>query len=171
MPNAKTHDLITVVTAVGANVTYFTQSHLADLKLALIFSGVYLFAGYACAGDLDLKSKEYKRWGRLKFLWLPYQKMIPHRSRLSHGILVGGIFRIIYLTTVCSALCWLVLWGMSRMGPHIDPTATTKAHLGYTWSFLQANPVETQIALAGFILAGSAHTIADVISTWFKRKF
>jgi uncharacterized metal-binding protein len=33
----------------------------------------------------------------LKFIWLPYQKKIPHRHWLSHAPIVGSALRLLYL--------------------------------------------------------------------------
>ena len=101
MPNARTHDIITLITAAGANVAYFLQAPQPDLKLTALFTGSYLFAGYACAGDLDLNSTEYRRWGPLRFLWWPYRTLVPHRSWVSHGLIMGGLIRVLYQVRTC----------------------------------------------------------------------
>lgn len=171
MPNAETHDYITVLTAVAGNALYFAFAPKPDIQLALLFSGTYLLAGYACAGDLDLDSKEYRRWGRLRFLWYPYKQFMPHRSRLSHGLILGGIIRACYLATVCTLVFWLSLWLYSRLGPHVDATAATTQQWQSISAFAVDKPHWSGALLTGFILAGTTHSIADTISTWFKRRF
>jgi len=47
--------------------------------------------------DLDAKSFQYKRWGIIKWIWLPYRMFFSHRSRFSHGLLWGPVTRSIYL--------------------------------------------------------------------------
>jgi len=171
MPGARTHDLITLVTAAGADVAYLCQVPHPDTTLVTLFTASYLFAGYACAGDLDLDSKEYRRWGPLRFLWWPYRALVPHRSWISHGLIMGGVIRVAYLATIVTLLFWLGLWGASRLGPHVDPNVTTRAEWTSLLSFVHAHPQGTIAALSGFILAGTAHSIADAISTWLKRRF
>jgi uncharacterized metal-binding protein len=171
MPGVRTHDSITLITAAGADIAYFTQAPHPDPNLAVLFTAAYLFAGYACAGDLDLQSAEYRRWGPLRFLWWPYQKLIPHRSPLSHGLVVGGIIRVLYLATACTLLFWVVLWLLSRLGPHVNADAVTKAEWASLFSLAHAHPQWTLALLAGFILAGTTHSLADALSTWFKRRF
>ncbi len=172
MPNAQTHDLITLVTAAGANVAYFRMAPHPDTKLAILFTVSYLFAGYACAGDLDLKSKEYRRWGPLRFLWLPYQKLVPHRSWVSHGLIAGGIIRLLYLALICTLLLWGGLWIYGHYAHHpLNPNATTRAEWQSLFSYAQAHPKWTMALLAGFILAGTMHSLADLVFTGLKRRF
>lgn len=171
MPNAPTHDLITLVTAAGADIAYFKLAPHPNTTLAVLFTASYLFAGYACAGDLDLKSKEYRRWGPLRFLWLPYQKLVPHRSWVSHGLIAGGIIRLLYLATVCTLLFWGGLWLFGRYVPHVHANAMTHAEWQSLFSFAHAHPQWTLALLTGFILAGTTHTLADCIATGLKRRF
>jgi len=89
---------------------YFTLTPNPELSLAVLFTATYLFAGYACAGDLDLDSTEYRRWGPLRFLWWPYKVIVPHRSWISHGLIMGGIIRVLYLALVTTGLLWIGLW-------------------------------------------------------------
>jgi len=64
--------------------------------LGLIAASSHLLGGLYLSPDLDLKSLPWKRWGILRFLWLPYQR-IPHRHWLSHAPVVGSIGRLLYL--------------------------------------------------------------------------
>ena len=171
MPGARTHDLITLVTAAGVDVAYFTQAPHPDPAVATLFTASYLFAGYACAGDLDLDSKEYRRWGPFRFIWWPYRAIVPHRSWVSHGLIMGGLIRVLYLATALTLLFWGALWLYSRLGPHVDPGAETRAEWTSLFTVANAHPQPTIALLAGFILAGTAHSVADAVSTWFKRRF
>lgn len=171
MPNARTHDLISVVTAGGGNLAYFLLTPQPDANVAAIFTVTYLFAGYACAGDLDLDSAQYRRWGPLRFLWWPYQKFVPHRSWISHGLILGGVIRVLYLAVVCTGLCWLGLWLYGRFMPDVNASAFTRAQWESLLNFAQARPYWTGAFLSGFILAGTTHSVADILSTWYKRRF
>jgi uncharacterized metal-binding protein len=170
MPNAPTHDFLTLVTVTGADVAYFNLAPHPNPTLAALFTASYVFAGYACAGDLDLKSKEYRRWGPLRFLWLPYQKLVPHRSWVSHGLIFGGVFRLLYLAGVCTLLFWGGLWLYGRYVPRVHPDALTRAQWQSLFAFTHAHPQWTFALLSGFILAGTTHAIADTVFTWCKRK-
>ncbi len=67
-----------------------------SLELALIAASSHLLGGLYLSPDLDLKSLPWKRWGILRFIWIPYQR-IPHRHWLSHAPVVGSIGRLLYL--------------------------------------------------------------------------
>ena len=170
MPNARTHDAITLVSAVGADSLYARVTPHPDLRMVVLFTATYLFAGYACAGDLDLDSREFRRWGLLRFIWLPYRTLVPHRSWVSHGLLFGGLIRVLYLAAASTLLFWLTLWLYSRLGPHVDPTLAAE----HGWSTLMAwarlYPELAGAALAGFVLAGTAHSVADIIYSRLKRR-
>jgi uncharacterized metal-binding protein len=172
MPNAPTHDFITLVTAAGADAAYMLYVPQHDWKLAALFTGTYIFAGYACAGDLDLKSTEYRRWGPLRFLWLPYQWIVPHRSWVSHGLILGGVLRVVYLALICTLLFWGGLWLYGYVGLRpVDAGAITQEQWRSLLYFVHTHPYPSIAAFGGFVLAGTTHSIADAVSTWFKRRF
>ena len=171
MPNAPTHDAITLITAAGADIAYFHWAPHPEPTLSVLYTAAYLFAGYACAGDLDLNSREYRRWGPLRFLWWPYQKLIPHRSRLSHGLFLGGVFRIFYLFGVLLLLSWGGAFLFSLSMKTGDPMAFTRHNVLTLNAFVRTYPREVVAGSLGFILAGTAHSIADLISTRLKKTF
>lgn len=70
---------------------------LTDHRTAVIAGISFAIGGLWLSPDLDTNSKPLKRWGFLKILWIPYRKLIPHRSLLSHGFLIGTSLRVIYL--------------------------------------------------------------------------
>ncbi len=78
----------------------FGQTQSASLTLFL--SGGYLFSGLMFGPDLDTYSRQYQRWGMVRWLWLPYRSSMRHRAFLSHGPVVGTIVRLVYL------LIWLI---------------------------------------------------------------
>lgn len=170
MPNAPTHDLITIVTAIGLDAAYCRFAPHPDPMLAALFTGSYLFAGYACAGDLDLDSREYHRWGLLRFIWWPYRVLVPHRSWISHGLLLGGAIRAGYLALATTLLFWFVLWILSAAGLHMDTVGVTANgwHTLIAWARLHPEPVAA--VLSGFVLAGTAHSVADIVYSGFKRR-
>ena len=78
-----------------------------------ICSGLsFLFGGLFLSPDLDINSRPYQRWGALRWLWWPYQRLIRHRSVFSHSPFLGTAIRIIYLSFFVAALSWLgSRWG------------------------------------------------------------
>ena len=98
MPNGRTHDIITFATApiVGAVSYYLTK----DIKTTSILMSTYIFASFMFNGDLDTNSRPYNRWWLLKMIWIPYQLMFDHRSVFTHGLIIGTIIRILYLSLI-----------------------------------------------------------------------
>jgi uncharacterized metal-binding protein len=80
-----------------------------SLELGLIAASSHLLGGLYLSPDLDLKSIPWKRWGLLKFIWLPYQKFIPHRHWLSHAPVVGSIGRLLYLGVLLSPVAIVLM--------------------------------------------------------------
>lgn len=68
----------------------------------------FLWSGLFLSPDLDIHSDPHKRWLILRWCWLPYQKLIPHRSVWSHGVGIGSQLRILY---VCA---WLAMFGLGE---------------------------------------------------------
>ncbi len=104
MASGKNHDRsILFATPVVAIVV---ASH--SIELGIVAASAHLLGGLYLSPDLDLKSKPFKRWGVLRVLWLPYQKLIPcHRHWLSHGVIVGSIVRLLYLAALLLPL-WVI---------------------------------------------------------------
>lgn len=98
MPNHKTHDFITYLLLIV--LTPISLIYIGVNIFTLLFILSYLFSGLMFNGDLDCYSKPYNRWYILKYIWIPYQHLIKHRSILSHGILIGTIIRILYLSFI-----------------------------------------------------------------------
>ena len=83
MPSGRTHDAITWLAAVPAAAAawFLTESVL----LTSVVTGATLFGGLMFGPDLDIQSRQYTRWGPLRFIWWPYKVVFRHRSRLTHG--------------------------------------------------------------------------------------
>jgi len=102
MPSGKTHNRINFI-FLPVFLFILVLVGFASFKYAFVFSIGYLFGTLYLDPDLDIKGKSFKRWGFLNFIWVPYQKLFPHRSIFTHGLFVGDIGRITYL------LAWLYL--------------------------------------------------------------
>lgn len=57
----------------------------------------FLLGGLYLSPDLDTPSRPFYRWKMLRWYWLPYQKLLPHRSKWSHTPFVGTAGRLLYL--------------------------------------------------------------------------
>ncbi len=89
------------------------------LELGIIAGASHFLGGYWLSPDLDIKSRPFLRWSVLRFIWVPYQRLIPHRSPLSHAPVLGSLLRLAYLTAWLSPL-WLVFPDLQRMQWAID---------------------------------------------------
>lgn len=79
---------------------------IGDFFQSFICASSFLFSGLMFGPDLDTKSRQYKRWGIFRFIWIPYQKLGGHRSFLnqSHDSLFGPLIRFCYLLLVTTLL-------------------------------------------------------------------
>ncbi|BCX13100.1 MAG: hypothetical protein KatS3mg067_2038 [Thermosynechococcus sp.] len=96
MPSGRTHDRLTwiVMPMVGFTVSALTR----DWVWGAVASSSFGIGGFLLSPDLDTVSLPYYRWGWLRIIWLPYQKMFCHRSLWTHGPLVGTLIRLLYLS-------------------------------------------------------------------------
>src|SRR5262245_13724437 len=108
MPNAETHDRITYllipVAFVGAHSLW------GNLGMSLLATAAMVFSGLMFGPDLDLHSRPYRRWGPLRFIWKPYQALLPHRSKYSHGPILGTVIRVAYFLLILLFLGSTVLF-------------------------------------------------------------
>ncbi|MEB3338049.1 MAG: metal-binding protein, partial [Leptolyngbyaceae bacterium] len=112
MPSGRTHDRITLWSLpwVGGATLVITQSS----RLTLIVAGGFLLGGLMFGPDLDIYSRQYQRWGWLKWIWLPYRKLLKHRSFWSHGFVVGTTLRLLYFTA-CVGLAVATGFGVTQL--------------------------------------------------------
>ena len=111
MASGKNHDIAIIFTSPIVGIIGVSYS----LELGIIAASAHLLGGLYLSPDLDLKSKPFKRWGVLRVLWMPYQKLIPcHRHWLSHGVVVGSIIRLLYLAALLLPL-WFAFPGLRQV--------------------------------------------------------
>lgn len=117
MPKGKKHDQL-ILQFLPLNLLIFILI-AAILPVEVDIYGImvisfYLFGGYYFSPDLDIDSSVFRRWKVLRFIWIPYKNIVPHRSIFSHGIIVGTITRILYLFSMVSVIllgCNFILTG------------------------------------------------------------
>jgi uncharacterized metal-binding protein len=165
MPSGRTHDRITLWTVpLVLGITYFlTQNG----KLALILAGGFLFSGLMFGPDLDIYSVQYKRWGWFRWIWIPYRSAIRHRSNLSHGLIIGTILRLIYISLII-----LILSGMIAAIAYFLGYVNLQSVINSQKPFSVWNQKYTQALLAliiGLELGAMSHSISDWIGSAYKR--
>ncbi len=95
MPGYKTHDKVGFVATVPiAGAALYFGLNVQDtvtLAIGIVVSTYYL------SPDLDIHSRIFNRWGLLRWIWIPYQKVMHHRSWLSHSGPISATLRLMYL--------------------------------------------------------------------------
>ena len=166
MPSGRTHDRITfgLFPLIFGSSYWLTQSWILTAWCA----GGFLFSGLMFGPDLDIYSVQYKRWGWLRWLWLPYQKFVPHRSVFSHGFLVGTVIRIIYLLTVgfflisSSVAIAQLIWGFDWNWQRLVFMELQDIRGQNLWSLI--------VLLCGLELGAMSHYLSDFISSRRVKK-
>jgi len=111
MASGKNHDRSILFTSPIVGIIGVSHS----LELGIVAAAAHIVAGLYLSPDLDLVSKPYKRWGWLRWIWVPYQKLIPcHRHWLSHGVIVGLVVRLLYLVALLLPL-WFIFPGLQQV--------------------------------------------------------
>ncbi len=165
MPSGRTHDRITLLSLPPLVMVAYLVTRQQDWLLW--FSGAYLFAGFMFGPDLDIYSLQYKRWGVIRWIWLPYQSCLKHRSFFSHGLIVGTVIRVIYLFTVVLIIA-------------IFSVAITQLIWGFSWNWhifaknslnLLKNQYLSEIIVTfiGLELGAMSHSLSDFIVSQFKQ--
>ena len=161
MPSTKAHDVITLATASLGLLTYARKALSPDWPSAALLCGSYIFSGLMLSADLDVNSRPYRRWGPFRFIWWPYMKLIPHRSWLSHGLVVGPMLRVAYLCAVLGLPFALLIWlgGMEGASKILRALA----------DFFRAHIRPVALALLGLILGGATHTAFDLLGSMVSK--
>jgi len=163
MPAGRTHDRITLwaLPLVVAVVLRLTLSGRLTATVGLGF----LLGGWLLGPDLDIHSVQYKRWGWLRWIWLPYRRQVRHRSRWSHGPLLGTTVRVLYLGLWLAGGSVVVAALLNETGQ----SALTWGSLGQgVWTGLQRH-WSTWAALAlGLELGALSHYGADWLVSGLK---
>jgi uncharacterized metal-binding protein len=103
--------------------------------------------------DLELKSEPYYRFGPCRVLWMPYVKIMPHRSIWSHGMIIGDVIRLLYSAALVIPLLFLSLYFQVIASETID-------------SWFASLPA----FVIGIMVASTIHILLDYSSSWFRPK-
>ncbi|BAQ60309.1 uncharacterized metal-binding protein [Geminocystis sp. NIES-3708] len=166
MSSGKNHDRITwiclplILTIFLVFTKRFDFSFLASLG--------FLFSGLMFGPDLDIYSIQYQRWGFLKFIWLPYQKTLKHRSFFSHGFIIGTIIRICYLSFILLIFFFLFL---AIANLFVFGEWHWQKYMINTYSIVKNKYWQELLFLfIGLELGAMSHYVADYISSLLKKR-
>jgi len=165
MPSGKVHDSIA---AISICPVFFIGHYLAHLNLwgSCVFMLATVFSQLMFGPDLDAGSKQYKRWGIFRWIWIPYRKLIPHRSVFSHGLLWGPIFRCLYLLVVITIFA-LIINQIIYNYTNINFARYLFPKIIYLMFKLKIRYLMQLVA--GLFVGAGIHTITDKIFSFFKN--
>jgi len=164
MPSGQTHDRITIWSIpVVASVTLVATG---SSNMTLLVLGGFMFGGLMFGPDLDIYSRQFQRWGWFRWIWLPYQKSLRHRSFLSHGPIIGTTLRVVYLIVFVAGTTGLVLLILAIF-------SNISVNWGDIWAKVRQNiSTYARELFAWFIgceLGAMSHYLSDWTSSTYKR--
>jgi len=169
MPSGKTHDAITflLVAPTFAAVWVLTK----NTAIAGVITFGFLFGGLMFGPDLDTMSKQYTRWGILRFLWYPYQTFFAHRSRWSHGLVFGTLLRVVYFMGALTLVAFIAVYCYAAYTGGDLPRI---AEFAGVWREIGEN-IRTNIGeyflpsvFIGLWLGAASHTLTDMAGSFVK---
>ncbi len=163
MPSGRTHDRITLWGLPLVVGVTFAQTRNGNLTL--LVAGGFLFGGLMFGPDLDIYSVQYQRWGWLRWLWLPYQKSLRHRSLLSHGPIIGTALRVVYLALAALIAAMLV----AVVGQLIWHQTWSWQVWNASWLQLTRYNIELFTAFVGLELGAMSHYLSDWGGSAYKK--
>jgi uncharacterized metal-binding protein len=192
MPSGATHNLIAVIASppllalTSAGLAWgLGAPPLVALHGGLLLTASHLACSHWLSPDLDLAaSMQDERWGVLRPIWRPYERLIPHRHWLSHSGF-SALLRLVYLflalNVVLLGVSLLMLAQAALVGLLVADTPTSAAvgrwlleqYLVFASAGLRlvaVYPLEATLLLVGALASDVLHTSADYIDTRRKRR-
>jgi uncharacterized metal-binding protein len=169
MPSGKTHDAITLILAAPVFGTTFLLTR--DIWSSTVVTVGFLFGGFMFGPDLDVASKQYSRWKFLKLMWFPYRSFFRHRSRWSHGLLFGTLFRVVYFMGAATLVAFVTMYAYTTIAGSELPGIWDFPRV---WATLRQYS-ETALGPHGLIglfvgmwLGAASHTFTDLAGSYVK---
>ncbi len=169
MPSGRTHDALTIILAAPAFVITYAATRNFPATIAVTVS--FLFGGFMFGPDLDTVSKQYSRWGIFRLLWFPYRSVFKHRSRWSHGLIFGTLFRVVYCMGVLTIAAFLVFVPAAAIsGGHVPGVSAFTEALRQLGGFMRGTFGGNILpaVFLGMWIGAASHTFADMASTYVR---
>jgi uncharacterized metal-binding protein len=164
MPSGRTHDRITIWALPMVVGMTFWQTRNGNLTL-LVASG-FMLGGLMFGPDLDIYSVQYQRWGWLRWIWLPYQKSLRHRSFLSHGPVIGTTLRVLYFVMILLLPTLILLMVVEKLG---NMALNWQQLVGEIMRSLLVYNQEFLVLFLGLELGAMSHYVSDSVGSAYKR--
>lgn len=164
MPEGRTHDKITFLTAIPVGAA---ASLTQGLTLGMILAVAFVFAGLLFNGDLDHDAEAtcYDRWWIFRYIFWPYMKIMPHRSIWSHGPILGTVVRLLYVATMM-ALGIAAYTGVIQLIGLKWQVTTGLPEISEALTWIKTNRTELIAVVIGLELGSLSHTFADWMPNW-----
>jgi uncharacterized metal-binding protein len=169
MPNGKTHDAVTIVLALPVLAAAFLLTK--NVWASILVCGAFGFGGLMFGPDLDTVSRQFSRWWILKPLWLPYRLIFKHRSRWSHGLVFGALFRVIYFLGILTAGSFAAVYTIALYHGAEPPGLAGFIGEWQTFGTIARSFFGEHVFLlffAGLWLGAASHTFTDIAGTFIK---
>jgi uncharacterized metal-binding protein len=169
VPSGKTHDAITFLLAPPTFLLAWRVT--GDASTAAFAAGAFLFGGLMFGPDLDTQSVQYARWGIFRFLWFPYKVVFAHRSRWSHGLVFGTLFRVVYFAGALTLVVALAFYLAAVLRNAAPPDLTQIRELWEAtglWTRENWGNRAIFAVLIGLWLGAASHTVTDIAGTFLK---
>jgi uncharacterized metal-binding protein len=169
MPNARTHDAITLLLAVPAFAASYGITR--NILASSIVTAAFVFGGLMFGPDLDTISRQYSRWSVFRVIWLPYRSFFKHRSRFSHGLLFGALIRVFYFCGALTLVTFAVAYGYAA---YSGGRAAGLSDIQAVWRPVDASLQRhfgDHVYLLGFLgiwLGAASHTFTDLAGSFIK---
>ena len=169
MPSGKTHDAITILLAIPAFAGTYVVTR--DLSASAIIFVAFVFGGLMFGPDLDTVSRQYSRWFIFRFLWFPYRSFFSHRSRFSHGLILGALIRVVYFMGALTLAVFLAAYVYET---YAGSKLVGFADIVRVWQpigeFTRARLGEHFLTLTfiGLWIGAASHTFTDLAGSFIK---
>ncbi len=169
MPSGRTHDAITFLLAAPAFAVAYSAT--GNFGSSVIVTSAFVFGGLMFGPDLDTVSRQYSRWFIFRFLWYPYRSFFKHRSRFSHGLVLGALIRVIYFLGILTLCAFAATYMFTAFSGGKLPEASQGAGVwGAIGDFTRAKFGENSLVLVflGLWLGAASHTFTDMAGSFIK---
>lgn len=170
MPSGKTHDAVTFLLAVPTFAIAWKST--GSVSIAAVVAAAFLFGGLMFGPDLDTHSVQYTRWSVFRFVWYPYQAFFAHRSRWSHGLVFGTLFRVVYFVGALTLLSFLALYIYAIFNggalPDLASFIGNWRQIGEVARESVGADVLTTV-FVGLWLGAASHTLTDMAGSFVKH--